>query len=114
MHLPQWRFPAGRRGANWEVPITDNRHRPEAHQTDNPSLRRQADTAMAAAYRRACRHAALETDLPRETFPATRPWSLEQSMDPDFQPDQADWMQTGPWPQDVALTPLDPARTRDR
>lgn len=88
LHLLKWQFQPDRRGASWEVSITDNREKLEEHLTDNPSLRPQSGAAVDAAYRRARRHAALETELPVATFPAACPWSFEQLMDPDFWPDQ--------------------------
>jgi hypothetical protein len=87
-HLLKWQFHPARRGASWEVSITDNREKLEEHLADNPSLRQQTDAAITAAYRRARRHAALETELPVETFPTTCPWLFEQFMDEAFWPDR--------------------------
>lgn len=89
MHLLKWQFQPDRRGARWEVSIADNCEKLEEHLIDNPSLRSQTGAAVDAAYRRARRHAALETDLPTTTFPSVCPWSFEQFMNEDFWPDRA-------------------------
>lgn len=50
----------------------------------SPSLRSKLPGLMTEAYRTARRAAALETSLPRDTFPEACPWSLDQVLDEDF------------------------------
>lgn len=88
MHLLKWQFQPDRRSASWELSIIDNREKLEEHLVENPSLRSQTGAAVQAAYRRARRHAALETELPLATFPDACPWSFEAFMDEAFWPDR--------------------------
>jgi hypothetical protein len=39
---------------------------------------------LSSAYRAALAQAVAETNLPKKTFPATCPWSLDQALDEDF------------------------------
>jgi hypothetical protein len=63
LHLLKWRFQPERRGVSWDL-----------------SMKPLLPEAMATAYRRARRNAALETDLPESTFPADCPWTFDQAM----------------------------------
>jgi hypothetical protein len=80
LHLLKCRFQPQRRGRSWEVSIANARDDLTDHLADNPSLKVVLPESMAAAYRRARRTAALETDLPESTFPTECPWTFEQAM----------------------------------
>jgi hypothetical protein len=80
LHPLKWRFQPDRRSRSWEVSIANTRDDLTDHLADNPSLKAVLPESMSAAYRRALRTAALETDLPESTFPAGCPWTFEQAM----------------------------------
>ncbi len=80
LHLLKWRFQPERRGVSWELSMANARDDLTDHLADNPSLKPLLPEAMATAYRRARRNAALETDLPETTFPADCPWTFDQAM----------------------------------
>jgi hypothetical protein len=52
----------------------------------SPSLKRVVPGSLSRAYRRAVERAALETDLPKSTFPAECPLWAAQILAPDFFP----------------------------
>jgi hypothetical protein len=56
------------------------------HLDDNPSLRSQLETSVAAAFRRVRRQTAAEIGLDDTTFPQCCPWAFQQMMDEDFWP----------------------------
>jgi predicted nucleic acid-binding Zn-ribbon protein len=80
LHLLKWEFQPARRGTSWELSIANARDELTEHLADNPSLKAQLPEAMATAYRRARRSAAIETNLPANTFPPDCPWSFDQAM----------------------------------
>jgi hypothetical protein len=80
LHLLKWRFQPERRGVSWDLSMANARDDLTDHLADNPSLKPLLPEAMATAYRRARRNAALETDLPESTFPADCPWTFDQAM----------------------------------
>ena len=89
LHLLKWQFQPERRGASSEATITVQRDDLTDHLSDNPSLRAKLPEAVASAYRKASILAHGETNLPRQTFPAHCPWTVEQITAADFWPSQA-------------------------
>ena len=85
-HLLKWQYQPGRRGASWEVTITNQRLDIATHLQDNPSPKSRLPESIADAYRKARGEAYAETGLPKETFPAACPWSFERMMDENFWP----------------------------
>lgn len=59
------------------------------HLRDNPSLQACQDEAMADAYGDAVLRAERETDLPRDEFPWTCPWRMDQVLDDGYWPEPA-------------------------
>jgi hypothetical protein len=86
-HLLKWPFQPLFRGASWRLTIEEQRYRLERHLQDNPSLKSQIAQAVREAYRLAVIQALRETGFDPGTFPADRPYSFEQSMNPDFWPE---------------------------
>jgi hypothetical protein len=84
VHLLKWRYQPERRGASWELTITNARDAIQRRLADSPSLRAKLPELAAARYGNARRHAALETNLPILTFPETCPFSIDQMLDDDF------------------------------
>jgi hypothetical protein len=68
----------------WELSINDARR--EIAKRLTGSLREYPAHYLAEAYQHACKDAAIETGLPRTTFPETCPWSVDQILEEDFLP----------------------------
>jgi hypothetical protein len=87
-HLLKWLFQPEKRTRSWETTIVTQRESARDHPTENPGLKSLVDGLFAKAYREARGNAALETDMPLETFPEANPFTLAQAMDPDFWPNE--------------------------
>lgn len=66
--------------------IDEQRDQLDTLQRQSPSLRRLVPEYLAYAYPRAKRAAAHETGLPRAHFPEHCPFRAEQTLDPEFWP----------------------------
>ena len=86
-HLLKCQFQPSHMSGSWRGTIDTQRFEIESLLEDSPSLKRCMDGAIAYAYPKAVRLAALETGLPRATFPATNPYSQSQIFSPDFLPE---------------------------
>lgn len=86
-HLLKWQYQPGRRGASWEVTITNQRRDLAVHFKDNPSLKSKLTEAIDYAYGNARGEAYAQTGLSKEAFPAVCPWSFDQMMDETFWPE---------------------------
>jgi len=86
MHLLKWQFQESHRSRSWNITIDNQRIDIEVVLGDNPSLRAHLPEFVASAYPIAIRKTAVETELPRTTFPPACPYTLEQIMDEDFLP----------------------------
>lgn len=87
LHLLKWTFQPEKRSRSWEITIRTQRGLIAEHLGGNPGLKSRRDELFASAYFEARAEAALQTDLPIDTFPETNPFTLAQAMDPDFWPD---------------------------
>ena len=86
IHLMKWEFQSEKRTNSWLNTITRERANIESRLEESPSLTYNLDNRVAAMYLKARRHASIETDLDLETFPETRPYSLQDIQDLDFFP----------------------------
>jgi hypothetical protein len=83
LHGLKWTYQPqerARRGRRWQVSMDNARDAIGQILDDNQGFYRHVDKAIAWAYPRACRTAAKETGLPRETFPDDCPWRFDQLM----------------------------------
>jgi hypothetical protein len=76
------------RRMSWLRSIDNARDEIEQRLRRSPSLRSKLPQFLAWAYPKARRSAARETRLPRDTFPDTCPWTLEQLLNEDFLPEE--------------------------
>jgi hypothetical protein len=83
-HLLKWQHRPDHRGESWWQSIAQARVEIELILEDSPSLRPFLPDALAWAYPRARRLAALETGLPLATFPEACPWPVDRVLDEDF------------------------------
>ena len=88
LHLLKWQYQPDKRrtGHSWEDSMVEARERLHDMLDDGGSLRHFVEPLIGRHYPRARRTAVRQTGLPRDTFPATCPWTPEQVLDPDFWP----------------------------
>ena len=85
-HLLKCEYQPWRRSPSWIRSILTHRDKIERLIEDSPCLAAQLVGQAEREYRRALRHAILETGLPEQAFPSSLPFSQEQLRDPDFIP----------------------------
>ena len=90
LHLLKWELQPQRRTDSWLDSITDARNQIERTIEDSPSLRRYPMEQLDACYQRARRRAAKQTGLPLSTLPAECLYDIDQVLDEDFMPEEAD------------------------
>jgi hypothetical protein len=83
LHLLKVAYQRQRR-MGWLRSIDNARDEIEQRLRRSLSLRPKLPQFLAWAYPKARRSATRETKLPRDTFPDTCPWTLEQLLDEDF------------------------------
>ncbi len=88
LHLLKWAHQPERRGKSWRLTVAEQRRQIARHLRDNPSLMPEIDAAMADAYGDAILRAEAETDLPRDSFPWSCPWSFAETLDEAFWPER--------------------------
>ncbi len=86
LHLLKYKYQPQRRSSSWLSSIAEHRDRLEIVLTDSPSLQTYVDTVFQKCYSKARRRAAIETELPIDTFPVESPFMLDQTLDPDYLP----------------------------
>jgi Domain of unknown function DUF29 len=85
-HLLKWQHQAQHRSTGWAGSIVEHRHRIQEEIEDSPSLARYPGTVLERCYRAARDQAVAETGLPKSSFPEASPYTVEQTLDPDFLP----------------------------
>jgi hypothetical protein len=86
-HLLKHRYQPGRRSRSWLSSIAEHRRRLRNDLKTSASLRRYARKRSEECYQDGRRQALIETGLAPDALPAAPPWSLEQTLGPDFLPD---------------------------
>ncbi|MGZ8364551.1 MAG: DUF29 domain-containing protein [Caulobacteraceae bacterium] len=89
-HLLKWVYQSGFAGASWEATIREQCRAIERLIRQNPSLKSLEAEVFSDAYTDACLRALGETGLPKGTFPAESPFTIEQANDSEFWPDAVD------------------------
>jgi hypothetical protein len=85
-HLLKWQFEPVRRSQSWQRTMRDQRAAIARRLAKMPSLQPLLDDEewLADAFDDAVRFAAEQTGI--DEFPGTRPWSVNQILDPEFLP----------------------------
>jgi hypothetical protein len=83
LHLLRWQFQPRRRSRGWVATIAEQRDQIKDLLDESPSLRREIEATAMAAWPQARKRAAIESGLPRETFPADLPYDLSQILGED-------------------------------
>jgi len=87
-HLLKWHYQPERRSRSWVKTIQRERINTQSYLEDTPSLQRiLTQDWLQKTYNIARKEAALETELPLNTFPEDCPYSWEQVFDEGFPED---------------------------
>jgi hypothetical protein len=89
-HLLKWQFQPGSRSGSWSGSIRTQRGRILRLLKQSPSLRQHVAAEAEEGYSRAVATAADQTRIPRERFPSTCPYTVEQLLDEEFFPGPID------------------------
>ena len=85
-HLLKWRLQPERRVRSWRLTTNTQRRRIRRLLGEMPSLRPHLEESVLAVYPDAVEATIDETGLPKDCFPATCPFSLDQILDAEFFP----------------------------
>jgi hypothetical protein len=86
LHLLKWLLQPDRRSKSWRRSANEQRREIEKLLRKMPSLRPRLPQALPEAYSYAVRAAVEETDLPKEAFPPTCPFALDEVLEEEFFP----------------------------
>lgn len=84
LHLLKWQEQPERRSKSWRNSIQRERDNAALVLEDSPSLKPRLLALFERAYELARREAAREADLPLARFPECSPFSLEETLNPEF------------------------------
>jgi len=84
LHMLKWDYQPDGRDRSWWASISEQRLRLNHVLDDNPGLRPRVDEAVARAYGRARLRAIKETDVEKERFPESCPYSWNDIVSRDF------------------------------
>ncbi len=87
MHLLKWKFQPRFRGPSWRRTIRQQRESIAQIVQSSPSLRAYPSHVMSTAYTAATVSASEETGLAAGIFPEECPFSLDETLDPQFFPE---------------------------
>ena len=94
IHLLKWRYQPRKRSGSWQASIINSRDRIELLLKRSPSLKARLHETLAIAYRLARPRAGSQMRMDRRQWEAALPaaceWTLEQVLDPDFWPEEAE------------------------
>ncbi len=80
IHLLKIRFQPDRQTRSWADTIIEQQSEVKRILADIPRIAQHIPELLAQAYDDAVRRAAPQTSLPRATFPATCPWTLDEAL----------------------------------
>jgi hypothetical protein len=86
-HLLKYQYQPRRRSRSWLSPVTEHRRRLRNDLATSPSLSPYAREFFEQCYEDGRRQALIETGLSPGEIPEAPPYTLEQTLDPDFLPD---------------------------
>jgi hypothetical protein len=92
-HLLKWEYQPQARSRSWLATLRVQRRDISRLLKENPSLQPYLDTALQEAFENARDLAMGETELPDETFPLDRPYSLSEILDDRFYPGEPSTLQ---------------------
>lgn len=87
MHLLKYRYQPNKRTNSWLLTIFEHRDRVGEALELSPSLKPYLEEIFSKCYSKARKKAALETGLPIDSFPKNSPFTLEETLDVDYLPE---------------------------
>lgn len=88
-HLLKYQYQHNKRSNSWRATIAEHRRRIRKAFRDSPSLKRYFREIFAECYQDAREQAMFETGLPLDTFPGESPFTQEQTLNPEFLPEDS-------------------------
>jgi hypothetical protein len=89
LHLLKWNYQPAMRSNGWKASIREHRQRVARQLKDSPSLKPYIQEIFTDCYQDARLLAADETELQEDTFPSDCPFSVLDTLKPDFWGDGA-------------------------
>jgi Domain of unknown function DUF29 len=86
-HLLKHQFQPRRRSRSWLSSIAEHRRRLRKEFQHAPSLRGYAREQFEECYQDGRRQALIETGLAADALPSISPYTIEQTLDPEYLPD---------------------------
>lgn len=86
MHLLKCEFQPARKSRSWLDTLAEQRDEIRDIIKESPSLEKHIQHYADQAYEAACNRAVLQTGLPRSSFPAANPYTIDQLLDSEFVP----------------------------
>jgi hypothetical protein len=91
MHLLKYRYQSGKRSNSWLVTIVEHRQRLKKALKESPSLQSYFNEIFNdECYQDARELAAAETGLAIDVFPVEPPFSLDETLNSNYLPDEGD------------------------
>lgn len=87
MHLLKYKYQSQKRSNSWRYTIIEHRNRIKRILRDSPSLQRYPSEVFDDCYQDARREAEAETGLSLDSFPLESPFTVEETLNPDYLPD---------------------------
>lgn len=87
MHLLKYKYQKEKRSSSWEYTIYEHRDRLTKAFRDSPSLKPYFQEIFEQCYGKGRKRAAIETKLPIDIFPNQSPFTLEETLDFDYLPE---------------------------
>lgn len=84
LHLLKWSYQPTMRSNSWRASIREHRQRIARQLKDSPSLKPYLEEIFTECYQDARLLAADETELPEDRFPSECPFTIADSLNPDF------------------------------
>jgi hypothetical protein len=86
LHLLKYKYQPEKRTNSWKSSIREHRRRLRKAFSASPSLKSYCEVVFDECYQDAREQAADETELPLNTFPLESPFSLDETLNPNYLP----------------------------
>lgn len=87
MHLLKYQYQPEKRSNSWKYTIFEHRDRLEKAFRDSPSLKPYSQKIFEQCYSKARQRAAIETGIEIDIFPVESPFTVEQTLNPNYLPE---------------------------
>lgn len=87
LHLLKYKYQPERRTNSWKSSIREHRRRLRKAFSASPSLKGYCEEVFSECYQDGREQAADETELPLNTFPPESPFTLDETLNPNYLPE---------------------------